>query len=140
MARLPRATLVRRLKATAEDVYACWTIPHNITQWWAGGTRGLAQCDVRRGGNFLVAGLGPAGEAFEDWGVYTVVLPNEVLEFSWCGDPPYASRVTMQLLPLAYTTEITLVHFDLPDDATCERQTARWAAGLEAMETLLETR
>ena len=135
---LPRVTLVRRLKARPEQIYAAWTDPRQIALWWNGGVRGLAQCEPRRNGNFLVAGRTPDDALFEDWGLYTVVIPNEVLEFSWRGGPGPDSRVTMQLLALAYTTEITLVHFDLPDPEACEARRQLWIAGLDALERLLD--
>lgn len=137
MARLPRITLVRRIKASPEDLFTAWTRPEHLTRWWRGGIRGVAQCEPKRGGSFLVAGYDAEGEAFEDWGSFTVVIPGEVLEFSWKGIAG-ESRVTMQLLALAYTTELTLVHFDLPDEAIRDRQEARWVAGLAALEALVD--
>ncbi|MEI9851284.1 MAG: SRPBCC domain-containing protein [Sphingomonas sp.] len=136
----PRVTLVRQLKAPAELIFEAWTAPRLIAHWWlgVGASHVVTQCEPRRGGHFLISGHDAGGAAVEDWGVYTVVIPGEVLEFSWRAEPPGPSHVTLQLLPLAYTTELTLVHFELPDTATCEAQRARWTAALDALEALLE--
>lgn len=136
----PRITLVRRIKTSAESLFDAWTQPGLLARWWcgAGATRVIAQCVPRRKEHFLVSGLTRAGEAIEDWGVYTVVIPGEVLEFSWHAEPPGPSHVTVQLLQLAYTTELTLVHFELPDPETCEKQRARWEAALDALEAMLD--
>ncbi|MCW3838357.1 SRPBCC domain-containing protein [Sphingomonas canadensis] len=140
MAAGPRITLVRRIKASPEALFEAWTTPSLMAHWWcgAGAKHIVAQCSPRRSGNFLVSGHSAKGEAIEDWGVYTVVIPGEVLEFSWHAEPPGPSHVTMQLLPLAYTTEITLVHFELPDAETCAMQKARWEAALDALEALVD--
>jgi uncharacterized protein YndB with AHSA1/START domain len=138
MPALPRVTLVRRFKASPESIFAAWTVPPRMTIWWAGGVRGVAQSDPRRGGRFLVTGRGSDGGIVEDWGVYTVTIPGEVLEFSWCSEPGTASRVTVQLLALADKTELTLVHFDLPDWETCEAQRAIWARAFDALDRLVD--
>jgi uncharacterized protein YndB with AHSA1/START domain len=53
----------RRFKASREDVFAAWTTPEQLTQWWDPTGAPLASCsvDLRVGGNFAFvnAGHGP---------------------------------------------------------------------------------
>jgi uncharacterized protein YndB with AHSA1/START domain len=136
---LPRISLVRRLPADARTVYRAWTDPEKLASWWGGGgaSQMVAQCKPVRKGSFFVTGRRADGTTFQDWGTYIVVLPDEVLEFSWNSENPQPCYVVMQLLAVPGGTELSLVHFGLPDAAVCERQHGYWTEAFDCLEAVL---
>lgn len=130
-----RITLVRRFDASPASLFRAWTQSTLLGLWWGGkgATDIVTRVEARAGGYFYVAGRLASGAVFEDWGSYTSYIRDEVLEFAWRGDNPANGRVVIQLLLLKDVTELTLVHFDLPDAETRERQLARWTAALDAL-------
>lgn len=73
--------LKRILNAPREKVFAAWTKPELLTQWFAPApwTTPKAELDVRPGGSNLVVMRGPDGTEFPNRGVYLEVVPNERL-------------------------------------------------------------
>ena len=110
----PSLTLTRRLRARPEKVYAAWTEPENLMQWFGpaavtpGTTR--AELDVRVGGRYRISFNNAKGEHNEVGGVYREVVPNERLLFSWAwhSTPERESLVTVSLKPDGAGTLLTL--------------------------------
>ena len=71
--------LNRLINAPREKVFAAWTQPELLKQWFAPkpGTTPRAELDVRPGGSSLIVMRGPDGSEFPNRGVYLEVVPNE---------------------------------------------------------------
>lgn len=71
--------ITRLIKASPENVYAAWTTPELIVQWFAPKpwTTARAELDVRPGGSSLVVMRSPEGEEMPCPGVYLEVVPGQ---------------------------------------------------------------
>lgn len=76
--------LTRLIDAPREKVFAAWTTPELLVQWFAPKpwTTPRAETDVRAGGSSLIVMRGPDGTEFPNRGVYLEVVPNERLVFT----------------------------------------------------------
>jgi uncharacterized protein YndB with AHSA1/START domain len=76
--------LTRLIDAPRERVFAAWTDPELITQWFAPlpWTTPHAETDVRPGGKSLIVMRSPDGDDFPNSGVYLEVVKNERLVFT----------------------------------------------------------
>jgi uncharacterized protein YndB with AHSA1/START domain len=139
----PSLTFNRRLKASPEKVYAAWTDPQKLVQWFgrADARRETmrAEIDLRVGGRYRVSFSIPAGEYFEVGGVYREIIPNERLVFSWAwhSTPERESLLTVSLLPDGEGTLLTLHHAQLFDEAARAGHERGWLAALETLEKYL---
>jgi uncharacterized protein YndB with AHSA1/START domain len=108
----------RMLPETAERVFAAWTDPNSLKQWFVPGTaRATAvEIDARPGGRFWIAARNEAGD-FEVTGVYREVSPPARLVFTWKSTHTRGveSLVSIELRALGGQTELTLTHERLPD-------------------------
>jgi len=76
--------LERIIDAPRAKVFAAWTDPEQIKQWFAPKpwTTPHVETDVRSGGSTTVVMRGPEGQEFPNKGVYLEVVPNERLVFT----------------------------------------------------------
>jgi uncharacterized protein YndB with AHSA1/START domain len=76
--------LTRVIDAPREKVFAAWTKPELLKQWFAPlpWTTPSAEMDVRVGGSSLIVMRGPDGKDIPCPGVYLEVVPNERLVFT----------------------------------------------------------
>jgi uncharacterized protein YndB with AHSA1/START domain len=74
-------SLTRLINAPRERVYAAWTQPELLKQWFAPKPweTSVAELDVRPGGSNLVTLRSPQGQEFPHRGVYLEVVPGERL-------------------------------------------------------------
>ena len=71
--------LTRIIDAPREKMYAAWTQPELLKQWFAPlpYTTTVAELNVRAGGSSLIVMRGPDGTEMPNPGVYLEVIPNE---------------------------------------------------------------
>ena len=105
----------RQIRAPVEKVYAAWTNPELMKQWFAPDDMTVpdAQADARRGGSFMVHMHDPVeGSDHIVSGDYEEVVPNEKLVFSWMWkDGVDRTQVTVELRPKGENeTLLTLTH------------------------------
>lgn len=107
-------TLHRTINAPVETVYAAWTEPELLRQWFAPDDAVVARvvAEVMIGGRFLVEMHGTDGGKWITCGRYREVAPNRRLVHTWCWDGSDAeSLVTAEFEPgSAGTTRVTLTH------------------------------
>src|ERR1700751_2824107 len=83
----PSLTLTRRINAKPDKVYAAWTDPQKLIQWFstprivAGSAR--AEMDLRPGGRYRFSFDDQSGEHHEVGGIYREVVTNTRLVFTW---------------------------------------------------------
>jgi uncharacterized protein YndB with AHSA1/START domain len=131
-------TLVRRIKAPPERVFAAWTRPELLSRWF--GPHHVmvarAEIDARVGGSFRIEMVEDGGARHQVGGTYTEVEPSRRLAFTWAwlSMPERQSRVTVEFRALPEGTEVTLVHDRFADAETATRHRRGWTESLERLE------
>ncbi|MBL9128919.1 MAG: SRPBCC domain-containing protein, partial [Verrucomicrobiales bacterium] len=76
--------ITRLIDAPPERVYAAWTTPELLRQWFAPlpVVTPVAELDVRPGGSSLIVMRLPDGTELPNRGVYLEVVPNRRLVFT----------------------------------------------------------
>jgi uncharacterized protein YndB with AHSA1/START domain len=104
--------------APPERVFQALVDPLQVPQWW--GRDGVYRCtefaaDVRTGGKWRSAGIGPDGHNFESTGEYLEVDPPHLLVHSWTASWTGAARTTVrwELTPISNGTLLKLRHSGL---------------------------
>jgi uncharacterized protein YndB with AHSA1/START domain len=137
----PSLTLKRRLNAAPEKVYAAWTQPAQIAQWFgpdAGGVQ-RAETDLRTGGRFTIVFNTEDGEEHQVNGVYREVVRNQKLVFTWAwrSTPERESLVTVLIEPDGAGSMLTLIHEQFFDEAARDRHRHGWTGSLDKLERYL---
>jgi uncharacterized protein YndB with AHSA1/START domain len=138
----PSLTLTRRINARPEKVYAAWTDPQKLIQWFriptvvAGSV--WAEMDLRPGGRYRFSFNNQSGEHHEVGGIYREVVPNARLVFSWAWHttPERESQVSVTLKPDGGGTLLTLHHERFADEAARDGHARGWAGMLDNIEQL----
>jgi uncharacterized protein YndB with AHSA1/START domain len=137
----PSLTIKRRLNASPAKVYAAWTEPKNLTQWFGppGSTMLEAVADVRPGGRYKLVAQSPEGERHEVGGVYREVVPGEKLVFTWAwhSTPERESVVTVTIKPDGEGTLLTLLHEHFYDVEARDRHQYGWGGALDKLESFV---
>jgi uncharacterized protein YndB with AHSA1/START domain len=137
----PSLTLKRRFKVAPSLVYAAWTEPRHLLQWFGpeGAEVVTAETDVRVGGRYHVVFTTPDGEEHDVSGAYDEVVPGEKLSFSWMWRtlPDRASHVTLTFKQDGDGTIFTLLHERFFDEAARDRHIWGWTGSLDALERYL---
>jgi uncharacterized protein YndB with AHSA1/START domain len=76
--------MTRVFDAPRKVVFAAWTDPKQVTQWWGptGFTTPVCELDARPGGAILIHMRAPDGTVYPMSGVYREVVPPERLVFT----------------------------------------------------------
>lgn len=145
LATKPSVTLQRRIRVAPAKVYAAWTRPEMIVQWFgpsdASQDSVKAEMDVRTGGQFTISFTHASGEHSRVSGTYKEVVPDEKLVFSWAWytTPERISQVTVTTKAEGDGTLLTLKHEQFFDQAACDGHTRGWTATLEKLASYLES-
>ena len=138
----PSFTIRRKLKATAEKVFAAWTQPEALKRWFAPNDETvlpLVEADVRVGGRYRIVMRGPNGDEHRVSGVYKQVVPDQKLVFTWAWEstPERESLVTVELEPTAGGCELIFTHERFFDEAARDRHQQGWSASLGRLQRYL---
>lgn len=87
--------LERQVDVPPEAVWAAWTTPTQLMQWFCPLPYTTIKCeiDLRPGGKFHTTMRSPEGEEFPDTGCYLEVVPNERLVFTSALGPGFRPNV-----------------------------------------------
>ena len=137
----PQIAIVRKLKASPEEVWQAWTEPKRLKQWMAPSDTfsvPLAETDVRVGGRYHIVMKSPDGEEHDVSGVYREVIPNRKLVYTWAwkSTPERESLVTVEMRALNNGTELTLRHEQFFDADARDRHQHGWDGCLGRLEHL----
>ncbi len=123
--------LVRRtIHATAARIFEAWTQPEHLCAWW--GPRPVtcsgAEVDLRVGGRYRIVNALPDGNTVTIEGEFREVEPPHKLVYTWrMGQGTVeSSRVTVRFEPRGDSTEVIIVHDQIPSDEVRESHEQGW--------------
>jgi uncharacterized protein YndB with AHSA1/START domain len=131
----------RHIKAPRDRVYAAWTDPEQLKEWWGPEsvrTRNFV-ADVRVGGKYRWDLTNPEGEEMTVFGEYRELVPGKKIVFTWKWDDDenwenHISLVTVELSDRDGDTELRLIHEKLPSDESRDRHSEGWNSVLDRLE------
>ena len=131
----------RLIKAPPDRVYAAWTDPAQLKQWFGPEnvqTRQLV-ADARVGGKFRWDLINSEGETMTCRGEYRELQPGKKIVFTWQWDDDDAwknisSVVTVELSDRDGGTELRLTHEQLPSEESRDRHNEGWSSVLDRLE------
>jgi len=133
----PSLTIKRRFNATPAKVFAAWTDPEKVKRWMGPGEVKVlgAESDPRSGGRYRWLMQAPNGEHHDVSGVYSEVIPNEKLVFSWAwiSTPERVSQVTVTFKPDGDGTLMTLLHEQFFDEQARDHHNMGWTSAVDKM-------
>lgn len=139
----PSLTLKRRIKASPEKVWAAWTDPQKIVQWFgpkeAVASSVRAALDVRAGGRFQFDFVTRDGEKHRVGGSYREVVPPSRLSFTWAWHttPERESFVVITIAPDSEGSLLTLHHEQFFDEKARDGHQRGWTGTLEKLDRFL---
>ena len=131
----------RLIKAPRARVYAAWTDPAQLKQWF--GPENVQTHDfiaeVRVGGKFRWDLTSSEGERMAVGGEYHELRPGRKIVFTWQWEDDEAwennvSIVTVELTDRDDGTELRLTHERLPNEASRDGHTRGWNSALDKLE------
>lgn len=118
-------------------VFEAWTEEERVREWWApeGFTDPEIEIDLREGGAFRFAMKNADGEPVVAVGRFLEVTPPERLVYTWTweGDDPVETRVTVEFRETDAGTELVLVHERFPSEEMADLHREGWIGGLERL-------
>ncbi|MEY2439104.1 MAG: hypothetical protein QOI34_489 [Verrucomicrobiota bacterium] len=138
------ALVIKRLiKAPRDRVYAAWTDPAQLRQWFGPEnvqTRNLV-ADAHVGGEFCWDLTNSEGEEMTCRGEYRELQPDEKIVFTWQWEDDetwenHVSVVTVELSDRDGGTELILTHEQLPNQESRDGHTGGWNSALDKLEKL----
>ena len=131
----------RLIKAPRDRVYAAWTDPAQLKQWFGPEnvqTRQLV-ADTRVGGKFVWDLINSDGEKMTMRGEYRELQPGKRIVFSWQWEDDedwenHISIVTVELADAEGGTELRLTHEQLPNEESRDGHTRGWNSALDKLE------
>lgn len=141
-------TLRRLFPAPAEKLFAAWTNPDQLSQWWGppGSKVRSVSLDLRKGGRYRIGIKQPNGLTYFVYGVYTEIQRPEKLAFTWRWEQPKMdignSLVTIRFEPQAsesgVSTAVILTHSQLPNDMARSAHRQGWEGILQNLAEYLQ--
>ena len=139
-----RLEIRRVVKAPRDRVYAAWTDPAQLKQWFGPEnvqTHDLV-ADVRVGGTFRWDLSNSEGEKVTCRGEYRELQPDKKIVFTWQWQDDedwenHVSIVTVELDDADGGTELRLTHEQLPNEESRDGHTQGWNSALDKFEKLV---
>jgi uncharacterized protein YndB with AHSA1/START domain len=134
-------SLTRIIRAPREKVFAAWTDPEQLRQWWGPGpvTCPEAEVDLREGGAYRLANREADGSITWISGRFERVRAPEELVYTWAVSflPDERTLVRVTFLPHADGTELTVVHERFAVEAVRDMHLQGWGACIDKLEAML---
>jgi uncharacterized protein YndB with AHSA1/START domain len=128
----------RTIRASVQRVFDAWTRPEQLCAWW--GPRPVtcsdAEVDLRVGGRFRILNALPDGGTVTIDGEFRVVERPRKLVYTWRMDDGTreSSLVTVTFERRGESTEVVVVHEDIPTEPVRESHENGWRGCLEGLE------
>lgn len=128
-------TVNRLIRASPERVFAAWTTPEVIKQWFGPDTCRVlsAEVDLRVGGAYRMEVLSEQHGSVAVRGMYREITPPSKLVYTWQweDDPDWAgfeSVVTVEFVEADGATEVRLTHEGFPSAESQGNHEHGWKA------------
>jgi uncharacterized protein YndB with AHSA1/START domain len=145
----PWLEITRVIRASRADIFAAWTNPEILHQWYGPGHMVVVRSsfDVREGGAYEIQmagtfelpdnGIVDLGRKVTVHGVYRRVIPNQLLQFTWIPTwlPDTDTIVTISLREVEGGTELTLRHEQISEQSACTNYMRGWSGLLAKLFT-----
>jgi uncharacterized protein YndB with AHSA1/START domain len=131
----------RFINAPRERVYAAWTDPVQLREWW--GPKEVRTlkivADIRVGGKYRWTLVNQEGEEMSVFGEYRELVPEKKVVFTWKWDDDeawenYTSEVAVEFSDHDGGTELKLTHVQLPSEESRDRHNEGWNSVLDRLE------
>jgi uncharacterized protein YndB with AHSA1/START domain len=133
--------LSRVIKASREKVFAAWTRPELLVQWWGPGPVSCpeAHVDLREGGEYRLANLETDGSIIWISGRFELVRAPEELVYTWNVSivPGEPTLVRVRFLPHAEGTELVLTHERFAVEAVRDMHVEGWGLCVDKLVAML---
>lgn len=130
--------LSRTFKAPRARVFAAFTEPEVLKQWWGppGVSCQVCEIDLREGGAYYLEMQGPES-VHKLSGVYREVRPPERLAYTWSWETGetagHESLVTLEFHERKGGTEVVLTHEGLPSDSSRQSHEHGWTGCFDCL-------
>ncbi len=129
----------RVIKARRSRVFASWTTPELMQQWFApsGMRMANASADLRVGGEYRIEMRGVDDAEYVATGAYRKIVPNELLSFTFgngCDPGSKETLVTITFRDFENGTELILIHEGFSSADAAARHERGWTGCLEKLE------
>ena len=137
-------TLTRILGAPPERVFAAFTEPERLKQWWGpeGVNTPVAEIDPRPGGAYHFEMQMQGGNAHKLSGIFREVTPPKRLVYTFVwehGDfAGIEMLVTIELRPHGDGTELVLTQEGIPTPSSRDSHAHGWGGSLDKLKRLVE--
>lgn len=135
-------TITRTFKAAPDKVFRAWSEP-DLLKVWMGGKgveSGYAEVDFRVGGGYRVRLQPPAGNPFYVEGIYQEIDPPKKIVYTWifvgAEIETGETLVTVDFVPQANGTQVTLRHEKLPNAQIRDIHAEGWTGLLSNIDDL----
>jgi len=136
-----RLEISRVIEAPRDRVYAAWTDPEQLKQWFGPEsvkTRELV-ADARVRGTFRWDIINSEGEEMTMRGEFRELQPDKKIVFTWQWEDDedwenHVSIVTVELDDADGGTELRLIHEQLPNEESRDGHTRGWNSALDKLE------
>lgn len=132
-----------QIAAPPERVFDALVSPEQVMRWW--GQSGIYRCtefkaDLRVGGRWSSAGVGPGGDNFEVTGEYLEIDAPRLLVHTWVASWTGRAKTTVrwELEPKEQGTQVTLRHSGLSAYPNLAQSYRGWPRMLGWLQALLE--
>jgi uncharacterized protein YndB with AHSA1/START domain len=141
------AKIKRLIRAPRERVYAAWTDPAQLKQWF--GPEGIQTdeliAEARAGGRFRWEIRNPEGEKMAVHGEYRELQTDRKVVFTWQWEDDedwenQISVVTVELTDADGGTELCLTHEKLPNEKSRDGHTVGWNSALDKLGNFLKAK
>lgn len=104
--------LERVIDAPAATLWAAWTDPESLPQWWGpdGFSCQTGRIDLREGGEWVFDMIAPDGSTFPNHHVYTRMIPEDRIEYTlhWGENGPRHADASATFEAVGGKTRVTL--------------------------------
>ncbi len=142
-------SISKTINAPRERVFAAWTQPELLHQWWGAHesfSAPIAEVDLKVGGTYRLGMLEPGKDApYVSYGTYREVNPPQKLVFTWAfekmpgDDPefvPAETLVTVEFNDKGDATEVVITHERFTDEHLRDEHQHGWRGCLEGLHRL----
>jgi uncharacterized protein YndB with AHSA1/START domain len=132
--KLMNLTMKRQFEAPCEMVFKAWTNAEVIKKWFSPSGNwelSVVKMDLREGGEYRFELRSSDGKTWLVHGKYREIQPSSRLVFTWNTEDVKETVVTVEFNANGNTTEISLTHDLLPNQAQVEEHTWGWQGCME---------